>query len=237
MGTGIQWCTVTNSPGICKWNIHYRDRAEPLAGVARECWTSTKINTYTYPTDVLHCECTGPRKNTSKRLLSHAKAGTFGAVSHWRFNHSNRSRTQNLQAYCERILVTVPECHMLLSLEECVATQNRSCIVMRLLTYIRNTPFFQLSEQQAASVLPGSLLIISLVFLLVLAFFSLLLDLLILKGVCLARLTWPRIHCNWPSWIHLQLHSYFCLVQLYFTSNEAVLNAAMLIPSRSSILV
>lgn len=44
---------------------------------------------------------------------------------------------------------------------------------MRLLTYIRNTPFFQLSEQQAASVLPGSLLIFSLVFLLVLAFFSL----------------------------------------------------------------
>lgn len=60
---------------------------------------------------------------------------------------------------------------------------------MRLLTYIRNTPFFQLSEQQAASVLPGSLLIFSFVFLLVLAFFSLLLDLLILKGVCLARLT------------------------------------------------
>lgn len=52
------------------------------------------------------------------------------------------------------------------------------------------------------------------------------------NGCWSSRLTWPRFSCNWPSWSHLQLSSYFCPLQLNFASNEVVENDVQHIPLR-----
>lgn len=136
------------SPGCLLWPSIVREmgtvsamerRKEPLSAALVKIETMAPPDTPS--TDALRLlSAYGVLGRVPKRA-SGAASRLAGRLGHVHFVHA-LSRTQNLEAYCERRLVALPEFQMLpCEIKECVATSNTRCTVTTALKSTRKRSF------------------------------------------------------------------------------------------------